>query len=186
MTLPTPLYYAQYHHLENIHTFHCWKIFFPCTYWHVCNTFFSTLPAAYRVCLGKIFAEILARGTSALPCASCRSMENSASQTMGSSSWPSMVWPLYISAVNGSVHAQHQLYFLSPNCSKLPENFLLSKWIKMATSVSLSPPAWYLQNNSISTICKSFYNGGTLLFPACTPDDFEPHAEWEKIIFKLY
>lgn len=38
MTLPRPLYYAQYHHLENIHTFHCWKMFFPCTYWHVCNT----------------------------------------------------------------------------------------------------------------------------------------------------
>lgn len=114
------------------------KCFFPVPIDMFAILLFSTLQAAYRVCLGKIFAEILARGTSALPCASCRSMDNSTSQTMGSSSWPSMVWPLYISAANDSVHAKHQLYFLSPNCSKLPENFLLSKWIKMATSVSLS------------------------------------------------
>lgn len=97
---------------------------------------FSVLQAAYKVCLGKIFAEALARVALALPCASCRSMGNPASWTMGSSYQPSMVWPFCVSAANRCVHT-HQLYFLSPNCLELPENFLLSKWIKMTTLVSL-------------------------------------------------
>jgi len=65
------------HHLENIHTLHFRKVFFPV----LIDVFmmpltFSVLQAAYKGCLGKIFAETLAGVVLALPCASCRSVGN--------------------------------------------------------------------------------------------------------------
>lgn len=111
-------------------------IFPPCPLVCLRCSLFSLSQAEYKACFGKISAETLARAALALPCASCRSMGNPDSWTMGSSDQLSMVWPFHVSATYCCVHT-HQLYFLSPNCLKLPENFLLSKRIKMATSVSL-------------------------------------------------
>lgn len=148
-------------HLENIHMLYCRKVFFfpvPIDMFTMPLTFSAVLQAAHKVCLGKILAAALARVALALPCASCRSAGNPASRTMGSGSQPSMVWPFSISAANRCVHTQHQLYFLSPNCLKLPENFLLGKWIKMTTSVSLLhllgiyKTIWLVQFVKISTM----------------------------------
>lgn len=51
------------------------------------------------------------------------------------------LWPdLFMFWLQIAVCTQHQLGFFSPNCLKLPENFLLSKEIKMTTLVSLPPP----------------------------------------------
>lgn len=98
----------------------------------------------------------------------------------GTEQWapaPSPRRPFHAWAANPCVQTQHQLHFLSPDCLELPENFLWSKRIRMPTVVSLLPPAPGLQNNSISTIWKkNLYNGGTLLFPARTPDEFAPRA----------
>lgn len=172
-----------YHYLENTHVSLSRGIFPLCqwTCWQ-CSYFIYIfiLQAAYNLWLGKIFAETLARVALALPCASCRSTGNPGSWTMGSGSQPSMFWPFHILVANRCVHTQHQLYFLSPNCLKPPKNFLLSKRIKMTASFSLSPTVWYLQNNSISTICKNPYNSGTLLFPAHTPDNIAPYANQGK------
>lgn len=139
MTLPRPLYYVYIISWKTHTRFIVGRLFFfpvPIDVFTMLLNF-SVLQAAYKVRFGKIFAETLARVALALPCASCRSVGNPVSRTMGSGYQSSMAWPFCISAANRCVHTQHQLYFLSPNCLKLPENFLLSKWIKMTALVSL-------------------------------------------------
>lgn len=76
-----------------------------------------------------------------------------------------------------SAQTQHQLHFLSPNCSELPENFLWSKKDSNAHRGFPFPPTAFgstkqLNQHNLGGKKINPYNGGTLLFPALTPNEF--------------